>query len=301
MSYVGLNGSVVRQDQAAVSVMDHGLLYGMGLFETFRTYNGVPFLLEWHLKRLSDSCRLLGIHHQPDPVMITGWLQQLMAANGLSEAYVRYTVTAGEAPLGLPSGQYTAPATLLFAKALPPLKAALYTEGRALQLLSVTRNSPETPVRLKSLHYMNNVMAKRELDERNAATGTQAEGLMLTADGHVAEGIVSNVFFVKGNKLYTPEISTGVLPGITRAVVLELAEELGVEAEEGRYRWGALAGADEVFTTGSVQEIVPVTKLIDVEGASHRIGDGLAGPLTGKLLQAYRKKAGLYRHENNHL
>lgn len=293
MKFVGINGSVIEQDQARISVMDHGLLYGMGLFETFRTYGGIPFLLERHLERLRGSCRLLGIDHNPDPAAIADWLQRLMTANGLSEAYVRYTVTAGEGPLGLPSGEYTASTEILFAKDLPLFKDSLYTEGRALQVLSLTRNTPETGVRMKSIHYMNNVMAKRELDKRNAVTGAQAEGLMLTADGDVAEGIVSNVFFVRRNRLYTPEVGTGALPGITRAVVLELAGELGIETEEGRYPWEALLEADEVFTTGSVQEIVPVTTLIDPRGAYNRVGSGSAGPITRTLLQAYRKKAGL--------
>ncbi|MGW8826628.1 aminotransferase class IV [Paenibacillus lautus] len=293
MKYIGMNGGIVEAADAVIPVMDHGLLYGMGLFETFRTYQGKPFLLERHLNRLTDSCRELGIAHKADAEGISGWIAELMEANGLQDAYIRYTVTAGEGLLGLPTGDYAKPAEVLFAKELPAANAALYETGRAMRLLSLPRNTPESSVRMKSLHYMNNILAKRELARYPEPSGGPAEGLMLTSAGDVAEGIVSNVFFVKKGRLYTPDVGTGILPGITRAVVLELAADLGIEAEEGRYDWDVFTGADEIFTTGSVQEIVPVTTLIGVEGEALTIGQGVAGPITRTLLYAYRRKAGL--------
>ncbi|WP_411552600.1 aminotransferase class IV [Paenibacillus lautus] len=293
MNYIGMNGGIVEAADAVVPVMDHGLLYGMGLFETFRTYQGKPFLLERHLNRLTDSCRELGIAHKADAERISGWIAELMEANGLQDAYIRYTVTAGEGLLGLPAGDYAKPAEILFAKELPAPNSALYETGRAMRLLSLPRNTPESSVRMKSLHYMNNILAKRELARYPEPSGGPAEGLMLTPAGDVAEGIVSNVFFVKKGRLYTPDVGTGILPGITRAVVLELAADLGIEAEEGRYDWDVFTEADEIFTTGSVQEIVPVTTLIGVEGATLSIGQGVAGPITRALLYAYRRKAGL--------
>ncbi|WP_433937927.1 aminotransferase class IV [Paenibacillus lautus] len=293
MKYIGMNGGIVEAADAVIPVMDHGLLYGMGLFETFRTYQGKPFLLERHLNRLTDSCRELGIARKADAERISGWIAELMEANGLQDAYIRYTVTAGEGLLGLPAGDYAKPAEILFAKELPAANAALYETGRAMRLLSLPRNTPESSVRMKSLHYMNNILAKRELARYPEPSGGPAEGLMLTSAGDVAEGIVSNVFFVMKGRLYTPDVGTGILPGITRAVVLELAADLGIEAEEGRYDWDVFAGADEIFTTGSVQEIVPVTTLIGVEGEALTIGQGVAGSITRTLLYAYRRKAGL--------
>ncbi|KKO55154.1 aminotransferase class IV [Paenibacillus sp. DMB20] len=293
MSFMGVDGRVVDTAGAVVSVMDHGLLYGMGLFETFRTYGGVPFLLERHLERLEESCRLLDIRYQPDPCYIEDWISRILSAGGLKEAYIRFTVTAGEEALGLPSGDYMAPRELVYVKPLPQLPDSLYTEGKALQLLAIPRNTPETPWRLKSLHYMNNIMAKRELQSYPDAVRLQAEGLMLTGNGELAEGIVSNIFFVKNDTLFTPDTGTGILPGITRSVVLDLADELGLAAQEGRYHWDDLVHADEIFTTGSVQELVPVTRLLKTGEESRIVGEGLAGPVTKALLKAYRQKAGL--------
>lgn len=292
MKYIGINGGIVEAAEAVIPVMDHGLLYGMGLFETFRTYKGKPFLIERHLNRLMDSCRELGIAHRADAERIGGWISELMEANDLQDAYIRYTVTAGEGLLGLPAGDYLEPSEILFAKELPAANEMLYEKGRALRRLSLPRNTPESSVRLKSLHYMNNILAKRELAGYPGHSDGSIEGLMLTAAGEVAESIVSNVFFVKAGRLYTPDVGTGILPGITRAVVLELAADLGIKAEEGRYSWEFFTGADEIFTTGSVQEIVPVTTLIGAEDETLVIGQGLAGPITRTLLSAYRRKAG---------
>lgn len=292
MKFIGMNGGIVDSARAVVPVMDHGLLYGMGVFETFRTYQGKPFLLERHLDRLMDSCRELGIVHKAEPAGMSRWISELMEANSLQDAYIRYTVTAGEGPLGLPAGDYVKPSEILLAKELPVMKDDVYEKGRVLRLLSLPRNTPESSIRMKSLHYMNNILAKRELEGYAVHPSGPAEGLMLTSAGEVAEGIVSNVFFVKEERLYTPDISTGILPGITRAVVLELAAELGIAAEEGHYSWEILTGADEIFTTGSVQEIVPVTTLIGPGDQSILIGQGTAGPVTRALLSAYRREAG---------
>ncbi|MBW4838566.1 MAG: aminotransferase class IV, partial [Paenibacillaceae bacterium] len=165
------------------------------------------------------------------------------------------------------------------------------------------RNTPEGEVRFKSLHYMNNVLAKRELArlQREAvwqsAASVPPEGLQLTAQRWLAEGIVSNVFFVRNGKCYTPNLETGILPGITRAVVLELTAEKGIPTEEGLYTWDELLDADEVFLTNSIQELVPVTELA-VPGKQggrelqrHRVGTGHIGPVTERLLGEYREKA----------
>lgn len=290
---IGWNGSIIRQEEAVISVYDHGFLYGMGLFETFRTYNGKPYLLQRHLERLAQGCNALSIRGlELSADKLTGWLRQLMEANGLTDAYVRLTVTAGEDILGLPAGDYEKPNMLLMVKPLPAPSPSLDQNGRELALLKTARNTPEGEVRLKSLHYMNNIIAKRELAGRGAAPG--AEGLMLTKEGYLAEGIVSNLFFVRGGRLCTPAIETGILPGITRGRVLELVREakgtpIIANIEEGFYTWAELTQADEVFITNSIQELVPVTNLRDQAGERKTIGNGQAGPLTIKLLSAYQE------------
>jgi len=286
----GLNGAVVEAGEAVIPALDHGLLYGIGLFETFRTYGGAPFALERRLARLRRGCETLGIRWTMADGEAARWLAKVLEANGLADAYVRLTVTAGDAGLGLADGPYERPNTLIMVKPLPPLDERLYHEGRELRILRTPRGTPETPVRLKSLHYMTNVLAKRELAASGASPG--AEGLMLTRDGWLAEGIVSNLFFLgKDGVVRTPAIGTGILPGITRELTLELARSLGYRTREGFYTIEELLEADEVWLTGSVQEIVPVTRIVEADGTAHTIGDGLAGPAARALLAAYRAEA----------
>lgn len=272
-----------------VSVYDHGFLYGMGLFETFRTYGGHPFLLEWHLERLASGCRELDIGYEPD---LEAWKQRiarLLEVNQLADAYFRLTVTAGVDMLGLPAGSYEKPEEVLYAKPLPPMNPAVYHEGKALQLLQLRRSTPEGAVRLKSLHYMNNILAKKEMIRYPWADG--AEGLFLDTGGRLCEGIVSNVFFVRFGVLHTPAVETGLLPGVTRRMVMAIAEREGVAVSEGLYDWADLLEADEAFVTNSIQELVPITTLFDETGAAQRVGLGTVGPMTQRLLQAYGEAA----------
>lgn len=275
MNYIGFNGQIVEQGKAVISVLDHGFLYGLSLFETFRTYGGRPFLLSRHLERLAAGCRALGMAfpREATPARVQRLVAGLLQANGLQDGYVRYTVTAGEDALGLPNGPYTTPNVVVYVKALPaPPQGAQH--GRALQLLRTPRNSPEGHVRFKSAHYMNNILAKRELGQYPSAaplSGPGAEGLMLTAEGIIAEGIVSNMFFVRGGVLRTPAVETGILPGITRGMVLELAERIGIPIEEGLYTWDDLRQAEEVFITNSIQEIVPIHTLYNTEGSAFAV------------------------------
>jgi 4-amino-4-deoxychorismate lyase len=284
-----VNGNIINEEQAVVSVYDHGFLYGMGLFETFRTYGGRPFLLERHLERLAAGCRELEIQHAPKSCEVNRIVQELLEANGLTDAYIRYTITGGTNILGLPTDEYKEPTTIVYMKPLPQPNEALYEKGKALQLLRLRRNTPEGPLRQKSLHYMNNILAKRELAGYPYAAG--AEGLMLDAGGHIAEGIVSNVFYLQGERLCTPSTHTGILPGITRRFVLELAADLGLHPEEGFYRWEELRAADEIFITNSIQELVPITTLYDIQGESFTMSEGKTGPITRQLLGRYRSTA----------
>ncbi|WP_028551937.1 aminodeoxychorismate lyase [Paenibacillus sp. UNC451MF] len=280
-----VNGSIITEEKAVVSVYDHGFLYGIGLFETFRTYGGQPFLLREHQERLIAGCEQLGIDYRPEAGEWEGLVKALLEANGLTDAYFRFTVTAGEDLLGLPVGDYGKPQMIVYVKGLPSRDEELYRKGKPLQLLATPRNTPEGNVRFKSLHYMNNILAKRELRQYAWATG--AEGLQTDRNGFLAEGIVSNLFFIKNDRLHTPSLDTGILPGITRAFVMELAKKCGMELEEGHYRWDDLRMADEVFITNSIQEMVPITTLYDLSGNSYRVNEGMAGQLTSKLILLY--------------
>ncbi|ANE45969.1 4-amino-4-deoxychorismate lyase [Paenibacillus swuensis] len=297
---ISVNGKLHNGQDTVISALDHGFLYGLGLFETFRTYNGTPFLLEQHMERLRSGCSSLGIQWDADPDAIRHQITEMLQASGLRDAYVRYTVTAGEEALGLPSSDYRKPTVVIYTKAVPVEHPALRREGKALQLLRIPRNTPEGPVRLKSLHYMNNILAKRELSTYPAQPQIPqqfahgSEGLMLTAEGYLAEGIVSNIFYVRDQILFTPSLETGILPGITRGLVIEeLAAEAGCSVREGLFRWEDLLQADEVFITNSIQEIVPISVLLDTQSQSVLINQGRTGRLTDRLIVQYKRKAGV--------
>lgn len=284
-----LNGSLKDSKEAVISVYDHGFLYGMGLFETFRTYGGRPWLLERHAGRLAAGCRALGIDYVPDPARMRAGIESLLEANGLADAYVRWSVSAGEGAVGLPSGPYGQPAEIVYAKELAP-DSPDTRAGKTLRLLKTCRSSFEGEARLKSFQYMNNILAKRELQAAGAPA--DVEGLFLNGDEFVCEGIVSNVFWVLGGMLRTPSLETGPLPGITREYVLELASSMGVRTMTGHYEWVELVAAEEIFLTNSVQEIVPVRELQDEEGETVRMLDSAgAGTVTRLLMEKYRDDA----------
>ncbi|MDD9272066.1 aminodeoxychorismate lyase [Paenibacillus sp. GCM10023248] len=295
---ISLNGKLMDEQHAVVSVYDHGFLYGLGLFETFRTYNGEPFLLPEHLNRLAEGCRELGIRYAPDPIHVHKLIGSLLEANELQDAYIRLSVSAGTDMLGLPAGDYEQPVEIAYIKPLPPRDAKLDEEGKALQLLKLPRNTPEGLYRFKSFHYMNNILAKRELRQYAWAAG--AEGLMMTEDGYVAEGIVSNLFFIKNGTLYTPSLETGILAGITRAHVMRIAQQQQIPVQDGLYRWEDLVEADEIFLVNSIQEIVGVTTLYTPTGQAVSVGaGGGTGPLTRQFSRMYLSSNGYQQEEVN--
>ncbi|KIL34974.1 4-amino-4-deoxychorismate lyase [Cohnella kolymensis] len=284
------NGELIDSKQTVISALDHGFLYGMGLFETFRTYNGRPWLLERHAARLSEGCEILGFAYMPDLDRMEAAVRRVLEANGLADGYIRWSISAGEGSLGLPTvNDYDKPNEIVYAKELS-LDHPAARKGKTLRLLHVRRSTPEHGVRLKSFHYMNNIVAKGELITSGA--GPLTEGLFLDSSGYAAEGIVSNVFWVKDGALFTPSPETGLLPGITRAYVLELAEGMGISIEQGLFEWKDLLNADEVFLTNSIQEIVPVTRVEDKDGHGTATGGlAAAGPLTYQLMLKYRAAA----------
>ncbi|AOM84604.1 aminodeoxychorismate lyase [Salisediminibacterium beveridgei] len=248
--YIYVNHEVVDEQEARISPMDHGFLYGMGLFETFRTYNGHPFLLDDHFTRLAEGADELGIALPDyDREAVVAVIRSLLEANGMEDAYFRWNISAGKAGVGLMVAPYTAPETMVFVKQLqePP-------KEKEARLLQTVRNTPEGAVRRKSHHYLNNILGKREL-----ANQPDVEGVFLTQEGFLSEGVVSNLFWVKEDTLFTPSLVTGCLPGITRAWVIKAAEAEGFRVIEGEFTPDHLLEAETVFVCNAIQELVRVS------------------------------------------
>lgn len=273
--YLYLNGKVLRKEDAAISPFDHGFLYGMGLFETFRVYNGHPFLLDDHLERLNQSLEVLNIEARYTREKVNGALGRLLEKNGYKDAYIRLNVSAGTGEIGLQTDPYTKPNTIIFCKPLPPRGAM---QEKQAVLLKIHRNTPEGIERLKSHHYLNNILAKRE-----AGNDPRIEGVFLTKEGFVAEGVVSNIFWIKKGVLFTPSIETGILNGITRRFVVGLAKTMGLSVQEGLYMPEEIWTAEEAFVTNSIQEIVPLSSF---DGRSM---PGISGEKTSELQSHYER------------
>ncbi|VEF48918.1 4-amino-4-deoxychorismate lyase [Bacillus freudenreichii] len=274
--YMYLNGNFIEKEKARISPFDHGYLYGLGVFETFRTYSGVTFLLEEHLERLNAGLAEMGIERAFEKGEVRAIIDELSGLNQLQDSYIRMNVSAGAGEIGLQTAPYTEPTIIFFQKELPPLEPLREKEA---VLLNIRRNTPETEVRLKSHHFFNNMAAKREL-----GSDPGKEGIFLSEDGFLAEGVTSNLFWVNGGRLLTPAIETGILNGITRQFILRLATELGIRTEEGLYKWVELSEADEIFFTNSIQEIVPVNAF---EGKSLPGKDGRIVQRLNELYQNY--------------
>jgi 4-amino-4-deoxychorismate lyase len=272
--YVYVNGEVVHKDEARISPLDHGFLYGLGVFETFRTYDGHPFLLDDHLERLNHSLREMNIAKSFTRCEVMEILHRLLEANRLKNAYVRLNVSAGVGDIGLQTSEYDQPTVIMYMK---PLLAPSFSKGKIGIVLKTRRNTPEGKERLKSHHYLNNIIGKREVGSR-----TDVEGIFLNEQGYVAEGIVSNIFWVKNGTVYTPAIHVGILNGVTRQFVIALLNALKIECQEGFYTLDHLRQADEIFVTNSIQEIVPIYQM---DGRAYQ---GANGPVTSLLQKHYK-------------
>lgn len=244
------NGDYVKAADLRISPFDHGYLYGLGVFETLRTYDGVPFLWHEHFMRMEQALAAYHIALPYTEEQLRDVIMELNVRSGGDDGYFRINVSAGEAGIGLAKTSYDEPTVIVFRKPLelPPRG----TEKNAVWLETV-RNSPEQATRFKSHHYANNIVARFEVP--SLAT---VEGFFVNEAGFVAEGITSNIFWVTDGVMYTPALSTGVLPGITRAQVMKLADVV-----EGEFTKEALLAADECFITTSIQELIPIRTLGD--------------------------------------
>ncbi|MDH4299561.1 MAG: aminotransferase class IV [Dehalococcoidia bacterium] len=282
--FIYLNGQLVRGFEARLSPFDHGFLYGYGLFETMRSYNGHIFRLDSHLTRLRCSAESVGLTHS---VLITDDGKQslkaacvaTLAANRLKDARIRLTVSAGEGDMTPDPRTCASPTVLITARNLDPLSPEKYETGFKAAVSFLRRNSQSPLSRLKSTCYMENILARTTA----RAVGCD-EAIFLNEQGYLAEGSATNVFLVSHGELITPCFESGVLPGITRDAVLEIARTSNIKATERWVQLNELIEAEEAFLTNSILELVP---LVSVEGRI--IGTGKPGKLTGDLLFAYRR------------
>jgi branched-chain amino acid aminotransferase group I len=275
--WVYVNGELAEREAAVVSAFDRGLLHGYGLFETMRSYRGRVFRLEQHYQRLTEGAAILDI---PLPLSLDDLhaaIDALLERNALPDARIRLTVTAG--PVAQ-AGEAT-PSALLVAGPPTDYPPELYERGMAAITSAIRRNENSPLSRVKSLNYLDNLLAREEARRMGAD-----HAILLNTQGLVAEGSSSNVFLSNGEELVTPNIESGALPGITRAVVIEVAREAGLSVREAEVAPERLSAAKEAFLTGSIMEVMPLTRL---DGAP--IGDARPGPLTGLLCRLYSRLA----------
>ncbi len=279
--WIYLNGRFVTKEHAVVSVYDHGFLYGDGVFEGIRMYDGNIFRLDEHLERLYNSAQsiMLKIPHTKEEMQAI--IIETLRKNGFRDAYIRVVVSRGPGNLGLDPFPCRSPQVIVIAEQLSLFPKKLYETGIEIATVASRRNRADVlSPKVKSLNYLNNILVKIE-----AHLAGVSEALMLNDQGYVAEGSADNVFILKNGVIKTPPGYIGALEGITRNAIMELAAEMGYTVKEEVFTRHDVYVADEVFLTGTAAEVIAVVK---VDG--REIGTGKPGPNTKKLLQGFRKK-----------
>lgn len=288
--WIYLNNRFVRDEEALISVFDHGFLYGDGVFETLRSYGPHLFMPSKHLARLVRSAEAIGL---TIPIPLEHWpdiLSEAMARNGVGtnqhDAYLRITVSRGAGEIGLDPALCRTPTVVVMAKPLIAPAPHLYETGVRVIIASTKRNlSDALSPQIKATNFLNNIQAKRE-----ALAAGVFDSILLNWEGHVTESTVSNLFFVTNGCLRTPTLECGLLDGITRLIVLQLAHDLGLPVEEGHYTADHLHQADECFLTNTSMEIMPVTSI-----DNRPIGHGKPGSLTVLLREQFIGKRERFR------
>lgn len=277
---VYINGKFFAKEDAKVSVYDHGLLYGDGIFEGIRCYSGKVFRMEEHLERLYQSARAIMLEIPIAPEKLAEDIYETLRRNNFVDAYIRLVVTRGAGSLGLDPFKTSDPQVIIITDKIALYPPEYYEKGLELITAATIRNHPAAlSPRIKSLNYLNNIMAKME--------GLQAgcvEALMLNHKGELAECTGDNIFLVRQGRLQTPPIDAGILEGITRNAVIELADQLGIPCDQVPLTRHDVFIADECFLTGTAAEVIPVVKL-----DKRPIGGGKVGPITLQLLAAFKK------------
>src|SRR5437667_2478929 len=275
-----IDGKFYSEADAKISVFDHGLLYGDGIFEGIRFYNGRVFRLEEHIDRLWDSARSICLEIPMSKREMTEDLLETIRQNDLRDGYIRQIVTRGVGNLGLNPTQCKRPSVIIIATTIALYPESAYKNGLTIVTCATRRTNPGAlnPA-VKSLNYLNNVMARIEANLANAD-----EALMLNDAGNVAECTADNVFIVKHGRIFTPPITAGALRGITRSVVFEIATETGIKVHEADVTRHDVFIADECFLTGTAAEIIPVVK-----ADGRPIGTGKPGPITARMVARFRE------------
>jgi branched-chain amino acid aminotransferase len=284
---VNVNGRITDEAQAVISVFDHGFLFGEGIYETLRTYNGEPFLFDRHMRRLRQSAAMLNLALPLEDRQLAERFDQTMRAAGLGpagggEAYIRLMVTRGIGDLTYDPAATPEPSFVVIVKPHVDLEEAVYERGVRVALVSIIRNHPDTvnPL-IKSNNLLNCALAMQEAVRRGAF-----EGLMRNYRGELAEFSTANLFVVKDGAVLTPPLGAGLLPGITREFLFEVGADAGVPVREQALRDPDLFGADEAFLTSTTREIVPIVTVDD-----RTVSGGKPGPVTKALLQRFREQA----------
>jgi len=282
MTKVYIDGQLYEKEEAKISVFDHGLLYGDGVFEGIRVYNGKIFKCREHIDRLYESARAIGIKIPMDKSAMVEAMENTLKANNLTQAYIRLVVTRGVGDLGLDPRLCKKASVIVITDKIQLYPPEIYEKGLELIIASTPRNhqSALSP-RIKSLNYLNNIMAKMEGQQANVR-----EVVMLNLEGYVCECSADNIFLVKNGVLKTPAASAGILKGITRDTIMELAHEMGIPVREENITRFDLYVADEVFLCGTGAELIAAIK---IDGRV--IDDGKPGPIFKQLLAKFRELA----------
>ena len=284
---VNVNGRVFDQEHASISVFDHGFLYGEGVYETLRTYNGRSFLFDRHMRRLRNSAGMMALGIPLSDAEIESRFGETVQAAGLGqgpdrEAYIRILVTRGVGELTYDPAACPQPTVVIIVKKHVAPPAEVFEKGVKVSLVDIVRNHPATVnPRIKSNNLLNNALAMQEAFRRGGY-----EGVMRNYRGELAECTQSNFFIVRSGAALTPPIEAGLLPGITREYLFEVGGELGIPVREEVLRDDDLLGADEAFLTSTTREAVPIVRVDD-----RRIGKGVPGPITLALLRRFRENA----------
>ena len=280
---VYVDGRFYPKDEARVSVFDHGFLYGDGVFEGIRAYGGRVFRLGEHLRRLYDSAKAIMLDIPLDSAQLEGVVLEACRRNGLRDGYVRLVVSRGKGDLGLDPRKCPRPTIVCIADTIALYPPELYDQGMRVMTVATRRNGVESlNPRIKSLNYLNNILAKVEANQAG-----YAEVLMLNEQGLVVECTGDNIFIVRGRRLLTPPAWVGILEGITRGAVMEVAAAAGLEVREEVFTRLDVWTADECFLTGTAAEAIPV-----VECDGRAIGTGRPGPVTADLIRRFRALCG---------
>lgn len=278
---VNVDGRPGGPEDPMLSPLDQGFLFGASVYETVRTYGGEPFLLARHLRRLRESATALAIELDVSDDVIAGRVRDTIAEAGNPESSVRIVVSAGVGSVDYRAGAADEPTVVVIVRPLPSYPESLYRDGTKAAFVTSVRAVPgNLSPKVKSSNLINNLMALRAAHERGAY-----EALLLNTRGEVTEGSMSNVFIVEKGVVLTPPLSAGILEGITRELVIEIAADEGVALEETTLLPDRLGRADEVFITASSRQVVPIVAVDD-----ETIADGKPGPVTRKLMEAYQVK-----------